>query len=153
MLSERQLKNIQDNQKDKKKIILVGGCFDLIHPGHITFLTEAKKLGDVLVVLLESDEAILKLKKKLFQNQDDRGLILQSLRMVDLVIPLHGILKDHDYYTIVKKIKPDIIAITENDRQISNKMKQANETGAELKIVTKRILGYSSTDLRKKMTK
>jgi len=152
MLSERQLKNIQDNQKDKKKIILVGGCFDLIHPGHITFLTETKKLGDFLVVLLESDEAILKLKKKLFQNQDDRKLILQSLRMVDLVIPLHGILKDYDYYTIVKKIKPDIIAITENDRQISNKMKQANETGAEVKIVTKRILGYSSTDLRKKMT-
>jgi len=105
-----------------------------------------------LVVLLESDEAILKLKKKLFQNQDDRKLILQSLRMVDLVIPLHGILKDYDYYTIVKKIKPDIIAITENDRQISNKMKQANETGAEVKIVTERILGYSSTDLRKKMT-
>lgn len=152
MLSEKQLKHIQENQNDKKTIILVGGCFDLIHPGHITFLSEAKKLGDILVVLLESDEAILNLKKKLFHNQRDRELILQSLRMVDIVIPLHGILKDQDYYTIVKKIKPDIIAITENDRQISNKMRQAKEIGAEVKIVTKRILGYSSTDLRKKIT-
>ena len=152
MLSEKQLKHIQDNQNDKKRIILVGGCFDLIHPGHITFLSEAKKLGDVLVVLLESAEAILKLKKKLYQIQSDRELILQSLRMVDIVIPLRGILKDQDYYTIVKKIKPDIIAITENDHQISNKMRQAKEIGAEVKIVTKRILGYSSTDLRKKIT-
>ena len=152
MLSEKQLKHIQDNQNDKKRIILVGGCFDLIHPGHITFLSEAKKLGDVLVVLLESDEAILNLKKKLYQIQSDRELILQSLRMVDIVIPLRGILKDQDYYTIVKKIKPDIIAITENDHQISNKMRQAKEIGAEVKIVTKRILGYSSTDLRKKIT-
>lgn len=153
MISKRNLQVLHKQRSAKKKIVLVGGCFDILHPGHITYLTNSKKLGDYLVVLLESDESVKKAKKVLIQPQEDRQAILSNLEMVDLVIPLRGILDDKDYYMIVKMIKPDIIAITENDAQLANKKRQANEFGADLITATKRIKKYSSSELKKKVQK
>ena len=148
MISESSLNALQKAKHAHKKIVLVGGCFDLIHPGHIRFLNNAKKLGDFLVVILESDQSVIKSKNTLIQTQKERKLILSNFRMIDLVIPLKGILDDKKYYTIVKKIKPDIIAITENDAQIANKKRQAEELGGQVVVATKRIPEYSSSKLR-----
>jgi rfaE bifunctional protein nucleotidyltransferase chain/domain len=95
--------------------VLVGGCFDLLHKGHISFLKKAKKAGDKLVVLLESDEKIKKLKgeSRPVQIQEVRAKALSGLGFVDEIIKLPFMDSDKDYDELVKKIKPDIIAVTE----------------------------------------
>src|SRR5579872_1076023 len=82
-----------------QSIVLVGGCFDLIHLGHITFLEEARKQGGVLMVMLESDENI-KLTKgdgRPINSQNVRARILSHLDLIDFVIQLPIMRKDQDY--------------------------------------------------------
>ncbi len=115
-----------------RKIVLVGGCFDLLHFGHISFLKQAKALGDYLVIALESDENVRRMKgnARPIHSQTQRKEMLESLSFVDEVIalpPMHG---DQDYYELVRKIKPAIIAVTEGDAAKIKKMDQANEVGA-----------------------
>jgi len=73
---------------EKMKIVTVNGCFDLLHAGHIDLLKFAKSKGDVLIVLLNSDKSIRKLKgpTRPINNQVDREQILQAIRYVDEVI-------------------------------------------------------------------
>lgn len=132
--------------KNKKEIILVGGCFDIIHIGHIIFLEKAKAQNGLLVVLLESDEFIKKNKKRQpFHNQKERAAILSNLSIVDHIIPINLLNGFFGYLNIIKKIKPSVIAITEDDPQLANKKKQALEIGAKLKIVTPLIKNQSTT--------
>lgn len=121
-----------------QSIVLVGGCFDLLHFGHIKFLEEAKKQGDILFVALESDEKIKKLKGKdrPIHSQEQRAEMLSALEFVNLVICLPLMKNDKDYFDLVKKVRPDIIAVTKSDPQLKNKQKQAKEIGAKVKIVT-----------------
>jgi rfaE bifunctional protein nucleotidyltransferase chain/domain len=101
-----------------KRIVLVGGCFDILHYGHIHFLRESKKLGDHLVVILESDDRIKKLKgvNRPIHDQNQRKEILESLHFVDEVIMLKDEMTDKDYEDIVKRINPHIIAITKGSK-------------------------------------
>ncbi|MCR4263595.1 MAG: adenylyltransferase/cytidyltransferase family protein, partial [Candidatus Roizmanbacteria bacterium] len=82
------------------KKVLVGGCFDLIHYGHITFLSEARKQGDYLIVALESDENVKKYKgpNRPIHKQAERAEMLRSLRMVDEVVELPEMKEDYDYF-------------------------------------------------------
>lgn len=118
----------------KNKVVLVGGCFDILHYGHIHFLKKAKALGDYLIVLLESDKNIKRLKgeKRPIFGQDQRREMLESLHFVDEVIILSESMKDEDYKKLVKDIKPNFIAITEGDPIIEKKRKQAESVGANL---------------------
>ena len=131
------------------KRILVGGCFDLIHFGHIVFLAEAKKQGDHLIVALESDENVKKYKgeNRPIHTQKQRAEMLRSLKMVDEVIELPQMNKDVDYFQLIEKIKPDVIAITQNDPQTENKEKQAKLIGAKVVIVTPRLEPHSTSRL------
>ncbi len=119
---------------DQKKIVLVGGCFDFLHFGHISFLREAKAQGEYLVVALESDKTVRKMKgdTRPIHTQAQRRKMLESLTCVDEVIslpPMHG---DRDYYELVRKIKPSVIAITQGDPHKKKKKEQADEVGATL---------------------
>ncbi len=122
-----------------KKIVLVGGCFDVLHYGHIKFLQQAKKLGDTLVVLLESDEKVRKMKgdKRPIHTQKQRKAILDALSCVDEVILLPSKTTDEFYKNLVDRMKPSLIAVTEGDPILEKKRAQAEEIRAKLVIIPK----------------
>lgn len=132
-----------------KKIVLAGGCFDILHYGHVVFLEKAKAAGDILVVLLESDTAIADMKGSMrpIHSQNERGLILAALRSVDLVINLPHPCSNFDYDNFTTLIKPDIIATTKNDPNIIHKKRQAQMVGAKIVEVTKKIRDHSSSKI------
>lgn len=140
---------VSNLKKASRKIVLAGGCFDILHIGHITFLENAKKAGDVLILLLESDKAIklLKGEKRPINNQKNRAKILSSVEFVDLVVVLDKPFKTEDYKKLVTEIKPDIIAVTAGDPNLQEKKSQAKEAGGIVKIVLKKIPEHSTTKL------
>ena len=89
------------------KLVFTNGCFDIIHKGHISYLSEAKKLGDFLVIGLNSDASvkILKGNSRPINNQEDRAYILDNLKPVDAVI----IFDEDTPYKLIKEIKPDFL--------------------------------------------
>ena len=122
-----------DRKHDMKKV-LAGGCFDLLHFDHISFLKQAKSYGDHLVVALESDETVRHMKgdTRPIHSQNQRKEMLEALSFVDEVIslpPMHG---DRDYRELVRTVRPAVIAVTEGDPVISKKREQAQAIGAAL---------------------
>ena len=101
------LKLIKDLKFSGKKIVFTNGCFDILHKGHILYLKEAKKLGDFLVVAINSDDSIKKLKgeKRPIISQKDRALILSELKCVDCVY----IFDELDPLNIIREISPDVL--------------------------------------------
>ena len=99
------LKEIQDSGS---KIVLAGGVFDIIHPGHINTLNDAKKLGDVLVVVVATDKTAIKMKKrKPLHSAKLRQELVSSLTMVDLCI----VGDEQDIFKTVDLVKPQIIVL------------------------------------------
>jgi len=92
-------------KKLKKTLVLSNGCFDLIHVGHTRYLSGAKDLGDVLVVALNSDSSVSKLKGKgrPFISEDDRAEILSTFSCVDYII----VFSDPNVERIIRLLKPD----------------------------------------------
>lgn len=122
------------NQKQKERVVLVGGCFDVLHYGHIMFLKQAKTLGDCLIVALESDDNVRRRKGSLrpIHTQEQRKIMLESLTVVDEVLMLPTMTQDNDYEELVRNIRPAIIAVTEGDPYLSHKKKQAKQINAEV---------------------
>lgn len=136
---------------DGKKIVLAGGCFDILHIGHVTFIEKAKKTGDKLILLLEPDEAIKSLKgeSRPFNSQKTRAKILSAIEFVNFIIPLPKVFESKDYDKLVELISPDVIAVTARDPKIAEKKMQAKKAGGIVKIVLKKIPEYSTTKLWK----
>jgi cytidyltransferase-like protein len=94
--------------RNSLRIVLAGGVFDIIHPGHIHTLNAAKKLGDVLVVVVATDNTAVKMKKRRpLHTQDQRQELVNSLSMVDLCL----IGQEEDIFKTVNHVKPQIIAL------------------------------------------
>ncbi len=92
---------------EKKKIIFTNGCFDLLHVGHIKYLQKARELGDFLIVAINSDDSVKRLKgdKRPLIREDERAMILSALECVDHVL----IFKEDTPLSILKRIRPDIL--------------------------------------------
>ncbi len=122
-----------------KKIVLVGGSFDLLHFGHTEFLRQAKALGDWLVVALESDENVNRMKGngRPIHSQHQRRKMLQSLSFVDEVLLLQPMKTDEEYASLVKKVQPHVIAVTEGDPILDKKKGHAVAVGAQVIVIPK----------------
>ena len=134
----------------KKKVVLIGGCFDLLHYGHFEYLRKAKSEGEYLIVALEPDKSIINYKNRQpFHNQKQRAANLSSIRFVDHVLMLPELKGYDDYRQLVIDTCPNIIAITQGDPQLANIKKQAAEVGEEVKEVVNLLDGMSSSAILK----
>lgn len=142
---------LQDKPIEKKKLVLAGGCFDILHKGHVQFLQKAKAAGDYLFLLLESDQAIKEEKgeNRPCNSQQKRAEQLLAHTDTDLVILLPYPFKDQDYDSLVTKLKPAIIATTLSDPYKYHKDRQASLIGARVLEVIQRLPEYSTTQLLK----
>lgn len=148
VLSIEQITPLRQSLKASgKTLVLVGGCFDVLHPGHVIFLEKAKKAGDILIVLLESDQKITKLKgiNRPVHTQIERAKVLSALTAVDYVVLLPTMKTDKEYDELIVKIKPDIIAATYGAKDNNHKIRSAKIVGAKLTYVTKMIGNHSTS--------
>lgn len=91
------------------KIVFTNGCFDILHRGHIDYLSKARDLGNILIAGVNSDASIKKLNKgasRPIQNDKDRALILSSVQFVDAIISF----EEDTPYNLIKAIQPDVLA-------------------------------------------
>ncbi len=93
-------------KRDGKRIVFTNGCFDIIHMGHVRYLKEARSLGDVLIVGINSDDSVRRLKPlRPINNETERAEVLHSLKPVD-----HVVIFDEDTpYELIKFLEPDIL--------------------------------------------
>ena len=138
-------------REDNKKIVFTNGCFDILHVGHVRYLSKAKKLGNILIVGLNSDKSVKKLKgdNRPINIFEDRATLLASLRFVDLVI----IFEEKTPENLIKKIKPDIL-VKGGDYNIEDIVgyKTVIENGGEVKVLRFHE-GYSSSNYINKIKK
>ena len=94
-------------RRQGKRIVFTNGCFDLIHPGHVRYLRKARQLGDVLVVALNSDASVRRLKgpTRPLVPQRDRCEVMAALEMVDYVT----VFNDNTPYKLIARLQPDVL--------------------------------------------
>lgn len=151
IITQRQLKKVIDGLRRKgKKIAFTNGCFDILHYGHIKYLEKAKRLADILIVAVNSDSSVKKIKGngRPVNNQFARVGVLSALSLIDYLV----IFNEDTPLKLIKLIKPDVL-IKGGDWKVES------IAGAEIvksydgKVVTIPYLnGYSTTRLIEKIT-
>jgi FAD synthetase len=138
--------------RDAIKVVLVGGVFDVIHPGHIHTLKAAKQLGDVLVVVVARTSTAAKIKKgrKIYHGENLRKELVSSLSFVDLTI----IGSKVSLYDTVERVSPDIIALgydqIHSEKEISENCKDRKLTVRIVRLNTP-VPGIKSSQIKDEM--
>lgn len=155
---EAKIKNITQLKKiikrlkiQGKKIVFTNGCFDILHFGHAKYLKEAKRKGNILVVGVNSDSSVRKIKgnRRPIINEAYRAGLIAALESVDFVV----IFKEETPFRVIKTLKPDILVKGADwaQRDIVGRDFVLKRGG---KVYTlKLVKGFSSTDLIKKIAK
>jgi D-beta-D-heptose 7-phosphate kinase/D-beta-D-heptose 1-phosphate adenosyltransferase len=93
-------------QKDGEKVVFTNGCFDLLHVGHIRYLNETKKLGTILVVGLNSDKSVSRIKPgRPVTPEAQRAEVLSALSVIDFIV----FFSEDTPYDLIREIKPDVL--------------------------------------------
>lgn len=134
---------------DGKKIVFTNGCFDILHRGHVEYLLKARELGDILVIGLNTDASVKRLKgdTRPVNNQESRALLLSSLLFVDAVVDF-----DEDTpLNLIEQVKPDIL-VKGGDYSVESIIGYdfVKSIGGDI-ITIDLVDGYSTTNIIKKV--
>ena len=138
-------------KREGKKVVFTNGCFDLLHRGHLHLLREAKKLGDLLVVALNSDSSAKKIKgaDRPILSETERAELIAALEMVDYVT----LFDESDPYKLIKELKPDVLV--KGGDWPKNEIVGADiveEQGGKVAVIPY-LKGYSTTRIIERMCK
>lgn len=134
-----------------KRIVWTNGCFDLLHLGHIDYLSKAKDHGDILIVGVNSDESVKRIKKasRPITDETSRSLIIASLHFVDAVI----IFNEDTPYELIKFVQPEIL-VKGSDYKTEDVVGYDIVKAKGGEVVTIDLLpGYSTTEIEEKIRK
>src|SRR5690349_6118175 len=149
MFSDALEKFLKDNQN--KRIVFTNGCFDILHRGHVTYLAEARKLGDLLVIGLNSDASVKRLKgpERPINSEKDRQYVLSQLKSVDFV----EIFTEETPLNLILKVSPQVLVkgVDWNIDQIFGG-KEVISKGGDV-FSQKFVDGYSTTSIIEKIQK
>lgn len=144
-------KTTEEFKNNGKKIVFTNGCFDILHRGHAEYLEQAKSLGDLLVVGVNSDESVKRLKgdDRPINNESDRAFMLDKLKPVDLVT----IFTEDTPFNLISEVIPDVLVKggdwKEEDIVGSDVVKSHGGKVISLKFVD----SYSTTAIIDRMSK
>ncbi len=130
-----EIKSIRKKLKaEQKKVVFTNGCFDLIHAGHVDYLSKAKALGDILIVGLNSDSSIKRIKgdKRPILNEQERAFIISNLKPVDFIV----IFDEDTPAKLIDEVIPDVLvkgADWSIDNIIGREIVEAN--GGEVRTI------------------
>ena len=120
------------------KKVFVSGCYDILHAGHLQFFEEARALGDQLVVSFASAEVLWFHKRRKPSIPDDHKLaLLQAVKIIDEVVIGHGLEEGIDFRADFLRIRPDVLAVTEDDKYTPLKRALCEEVGAQYVVLPK----------------
>ncbi len=150
IIKRDEIKNlVKKLKKERKKIVFTNGCFDILHRGHIEYLIEAKNFGDILIVGINSDSSVRKIKgkKRPINNEQDRAFIISNLRPVDFVV----IFNEDTPYNLIKDIVPDTL-VKGGDWNVENIVgKEIVEENGGKCVSLKFLNGYSTSKIIEKI--
>ncbi|MBC8344882.1 MAG: D-glycero-beta-D-manno-heptose 1-phosphate adenylyltransferase [Candidatus Marinimicrobia bacterium] len=133
------------------KVVFTNGCFDILHRGHVAYLSEAKSLGNKLILALNSDRSVRELKgeRRPIQSQDDRAAILDALESIDLVV----IFDEDTPQEIIKTLLPHVL-VKGGDYSPETIVGAGTviENGGEVKVIPF-LSGYSTSGILEKIIK
>lgn len=129
-------------KKENKKVVFTNGCFDILHAGHVDYLSKAKSFGDVLIVALNSDSSVTRIKgdKRPIVPLKERAFIIANLKAVDFVT----FFEEDTPYQAIKKLVPDVL-IKGADWKIDNIVGKDIVENAGGKVETIEFVNFQST--------
>lgn len=134
-----------------QRVVFTNGCFDLVHRGHIDYLSRARELGDCLVVGLNSDASVRRLKgpERPINNEQDRALLLAAFSFVDHVI----LFEEDTPYNLIQRVQPDIL-VKGGDYVVENIVGYDIVTARGGQVLTLPFIdGFSTTNIVEKLRK
>lgn len=146
----QEIRKIAEELKNKgKKIVFCNGCFDILHPGHIKFLEQAKNQGDILIVGLNSDSSVKQNKgpKRPIYSEENRAIVIAALTMVDYVV----IFPEKTPVKLIEEIKPDIYVNGEEYGENCIEAPTIKKYGGKIHIVGD-YKGFSTSDIIKEIS-